>query len=103
MEFSLAKFIDKLRKVGYIYTNHNNGVKAQVRISAVAYSSETPASAFAVYGFSPAAEQRTAAIAELMIEHQGVALTALGQLGRRWVSIRCAQPQMCNDAFLNEM
>ena len=65
----------------YIYTNHNNGVKAQVRISAVAYHPETPASAFAVYGYSPAAEQRTAAIAELMIEHQGVALTALGQLG----------------------
>lgn len=66
----------------YIYTNHNNGVKAQVRISAVAHHTETPASAFAVYGYSPAAEQRTAAIAELMIEHQGVALTALGQLGK---------------------
>ena len=66
--------------MGYIYTNHSNGVKAKVRISAVAYLQNT-SFRFRGIWLSPAAEQRTAAIAELMIEHQGVALTALGQLG----------------------
>ncbi len=90
--------------MGYIYTNHKDGVLAQVRISAVAYLTKNTWLRFRGYnGYIPAAEQRTAAIAELMIEHQGVALTALIQLGMTVDAKSVGTTVKCNKCISYEM